>query len=169
MTRRSGPTAAVVLILLAMTVAACRQPEGRMPVPEGDEPNRIEDVARDLQHVAGGSTGTGGPMDFFDDLATLGPEEAPEDPLSSFGDALVAALPRKDLSDANAKAIANVIFVAVVARDLNPAQIGRVEADVTQALTAAGAPPEAAQRAGAAAAALQRAVTTNKKRWYYLF
>ena len=52
---RYGAIATVgVLVALVIVISGCRQPDGPMPVPEGEDLNRIEDLANNLQNIARG-------------------------------------------------------------------------------------------------------------------
>lgn len=148
----------------ALLLAACRQPDGPMPVPKGDQPNRVEDISRDLMNVA--RKDASAPSELHDDLAGLEGNPRPPARIKALAQSLVDAVSGKNLPAAEAKRIADLLFVAVSAGDLSAAQIEKAGTDLRDTLVKVGATPEAADRASGAAIALASDVTTNKKRWY---
>ncbi len=159
--RSSGVLAAALLGLLA----ACRQPEGAMPVPTGEQPNKLEDIGRDLQNLS--SRDANAPSELTDDLSSLDPMQRPAPRIGELSQGLAAALGGKDLSDADAKRIANQLFVLLSAQELNESQIAQVGTDLQTALTGLGVDAQVATRVSTTATALASDVTRNRKRWYH--
>lgn len=155
--------AAALTVVLAL--AGCRQPDGAVPTPQGDQDNRIEDISRDLQNLT--RQDADAPAELLDDLTNLEPVPRPQEQLKALADALAAALAGATLPDAEAGELATLVFQLVAARDMNETQIEQVAADLRAQLVRAGAMPEPADRAAAAAADLAGEVTKNKKRWYH--
>jgi hypothetical protein len=154
------------VVILAIGAAGCRQADGEIPMPQGEDPNKIQDIARDLQNVAGGAADAA--TDLRDDLDGF-PGMRPPALLRQLTAAVVEALQMKSLPDAQAQELARLLFVAVTAEELSPAQIEQLGNDLEAALASAGADGGAAARVEAAVTELQAAVTLNRKRWYHLF
>jgi hypothetical protein len=146
--------------------AACRQSDGPMPVPVDEQPNRVEDLGRDLKNVASGQPEA--EAELLSDLLTLDSEEPPLPLAQEVVRELGGALRGKPLGDAEAQQIARALFVVSAGRDLSQRQIGRAGEGVTEVLLKVGADETAARRASAAVTALASAVTRNRKRWYHV-
>jgi hypothetical protein len=155
---------AMAAAVLLMAIAGCRQPEGPMPVPNGDQPDRIHDISRDLQNLAGKDANA--PAELLDDLTNLDPLPRPAARLKELATALGDSVGGTMLPDAEAEKIANLLFVAICNRDLSLRQIAEVGQDLRTVLVTIGAKAEAADRTAAAATTLANEVTRNKKRWY---
>src|SRR5688500_532332 len=65
-----------VVLLLVSTAAGCRQADGPMPVREGEVPNRLEDIKRDLISAAAGDRDAIG--DLGDDLSVFAERQGNE-------------------------------------------------------------------------------------------
>lgn len=154
-------TSAVVLL----TLAGCRQPDGSMPAPQGEQTNRVDDISRDLQNVARGDSNA--PAELLDDLTDLESVPRPPARLKELADALSVALRGAKLPDPDAKRISTLIFQMVAARELSEVQIAQTGSDLRDALVKVGATPAAADSVSSAGSALAGEVTENKKRWYH--
>lgn len=161
--RSTARAAAALMIVLA--AAGCRQPDGAVPAPQGDQTNRIEDISRDLQNVA--NRDANAPAELLDDLTYLEPVPRPPAQLKEFADSLAAALGGAKLPDPEARQMATLVFQLVAARDMSEAQIEQVATDLRELLVKVGAMPQPADRAAAAGSALAGEVTQNQKRWYH--
>ena len=135
-----------------------------MPVPRGDQPNRVDDISRDLMNVA--RKDASAPAELLDDLTNLEGRPRPAERVKALAQSLSDAVTGRNLPEAEAKRIANLVFVAVAAGDLNADQIEKVGTDLRDTLVKLGATPDVADRASGAAIAMASDVTTNKKRWY---
>jgi hypothetical protein len=152
-------------VVAALSVAGCRQGDGTMPRVEGDIPNRIGDLSRDLMSVAGGEVQAR--QDLADDLRVFldrKPDAAPlVDALSQRTGELLAGKP---LTEQNSQKLAQQLWVAVAARDLSEKQIETLKNDYVATLTASGAAAPGAQQAAAQVETLQKAVGERHRRWY---
>jgi len=166
MTRTIRGAACIGIVWMVVGAAACRQPDGQMPVPVDEQSNRVEDVGRDLLNVA--SRQPDAESELLDDLRTLASDEPPLPAAQAVTRELGTALGGKPLPDAAAQQLARSLFHAAAGRDLSARQIGRIGESVTEVLLGAGADAAAAQRASAAVTALASAVTRNRKRWYHV-
>lgn len=163
--RMMGAVRLAAALTVVLALAGCRQPDGEVPAPHGDQVNRIEDLSRDLQNLA--RQDADAPAELLDDLINLEPVPRPEDQLKALADALAAALAGATLPDADAREISTLVFQLVAAREMSESQIEQVSSDLRDLLVKAGAMPEPAERAAAAAADLAGEVTKNRKRWYH--
>lgn len=167
MVARTMRTAACVGVIgLAVGLMACRQPDGPIPVPAGELENRVEDLSRDLQNIAGRQPAAD--TELLDDLQTLDVQEPSRPLVLALAEALGGALAGEQLVDADARQLANLLFVAATGRELSTRQIGRIGEDVEAVLLKVGASDPAAQRVAAAVTAIASAVTRNSKRWYHI-
>ena len=151
--------------VVALTLAGCRQPEGAMPEPQGEQNNRIDDISRDLQNLA--NSDANAPAELLDDLTYLEPVPRPPARLKELADSLAAALRGAKLPDTEARQMATLVFQLVAVRDMSEAQIAQLSSNLRDALVKAGGQAEPAERAAAAGSALAAEITQNKKRWYH--
>ena len=159
--RAAGVTAGTVLVI---ALAGCRQPDGSVPAPAGEQTNRVDDISRDLQNVARNDSNA--PAELLDDLTYLESVPRPPARLKELGDALTVSLRGGKLPDAEAKRVSTLVFQMVAAKDLSESQIAQIGTDLRETLVKAGSTPEAADRVASAGSALAGEVTQNKKRWY---
>lgn len=157
----------LLLGALMMVASGCRQPVGEMPVPTGEQPNKLEDLGRDLQNIGGRAAGA--EQDLTDDLDGLDSEERPASGVRALARSLNEALSGRDVSGEHATAIAQLLFAATTLNELNPRQIETLGADISRAVQATGAAEGPARRVGDAAVALARVMSRNPRRWYHLF
>jgi hypothetical protein len=152
----------------ALTVAGCRQGEGTMPRAEGDVPNRIGDLSRDIMSIAGGEVQAR--QDLADDLTVFVDSEAAAVPLvTDLSQRTGEALSGKKLTEQNSQKLAQQLWVTVAARDLSEKQIETLKNDYQATLVASGVPQDRAQGIAAQVAAVQKTVGDRRRRWYELF
>jgi hypothetical protein len=156
---------AIVMFVLALAVAGCRQSDGDVPRPQGEQVNKAEDISRDLQGVA--SAEQGALNDLRDDLGNLAGEAPPSHLVSELSARLGTALAGLTLTDEGARQLADKLFVATTARDLSERQQVMVRSEVTGALTSAGVPQARAEPVGEVVAEIQTAIGQNRKRWWH--
>jgi len=150
---------------LMLTLAACKQPEGAMPVPTGEQPNKLEDISRDLQNLA--SRDANAPMELSDDLASMDPVRRPAESITELSRRLATALGGTTLSDDDAKRVANQLFVVLAAQELSGSQIDQLGTELQTTLTGIGADAQAAAAVSTTAKELASTLTRNRKRWYH--
>src|SRR5688572_29561964 len=75
---------------LLLMLAACQQPDGAMPVPTGEQPNKIEDISRDLQHLA--ARDANATSELSDDLSSLDALRRPPESINELSRRLATAL-----------------------------------------------------------------------------
>ena len=166
-TKRRGETSAAagLCLMLLILSAGCRQPEGTVPVPVDEQPNKISDMSHDLQFLANGDAQA--ETYLTDDLMNLDGAERPDLRVRELTRSLAAKLPRRPLSDAAALALAHELFIASTGRELSVRQIGELGSRVREIVGGLGAAEDDAARVAAAATALASEVTENPHRWYH--
>ena len=166
MTRNTRAIAGIAsALLLALVLGGCRQPDGAMPEPQGEQTNRIDDISRDLQNLANGDASA--PAELLDDLTYLESVPRPPGPLKALADSLAVALRGAKLPDTEARQMATLVFQLVAAQDMSESQIAQVSSGLRDAVVNAGGQADAAERAAAAGSALAGEMSQNKKRWYH--
>jgi hypothetical protein len=158
-------TVAGVLLVGALCVAGCKQADGPMPVPEGEQPNKIEDISRDLQNLA--SSDANAPTELADDLSSVDPLKRPPEQITALSKHLGSALDGRQLSDGDARKMANLLFVALAGRELSESQIEQAGEELRTTLMSVGAEAQVAEQVSTATQELANGITRNKKRWYH--
>jgi hypothetical protein len=156
----------MVMFVLSFAVIGCRQSDGDVPQPQGEQANKAEDISRDLQAVA--SANQSAVNDLRDDLGNLTGQTPPAHLVSELSARLSTALAGTTLTDEAAMRLADKLFVATTARDLSERQQVMVRSEVIGALTSAGVPQVRAEPVGAVVADIQTAIGENRKRWWHL-
>jgi septum formation topological specificity factor MinE len=155
------------MLLVMVGSVGCRQPDGAIPLPTGEQVNETADVARDLLNVAAGQPDA--VRELNDDLYDWGDPVPPPQLVDSLTERLATALSGKSTSEAAAQELANVLFVIRRARELSPRQIEQMRSELRAALTKAGAAEGPANDVSVAAYDLQTTITQNRRRWYHFF
>jgi hypothetical protein len=166
MKSRSFPL--VLVVLVAALAGACRQPDGPLPAAEGDAPNRVGDLSRDILSVARGETTAR--QDFADDLRVF-VEEKPEaiEAVDELARRTSESISGTEMSDQNAQQLAHHLWTAVAARELSERQVESLQNDLQSMLVSAGIPEATAQNVATQAGEVQRTVTDRRRRWYEFF
>jgi hypothetical protein len=154
----------MVLLAAALLGAGCRQPEGTIPQPAGEQANKTDDISRDLLAVA--RQDEQGLADLQSDLANLTGDETPRHLLENLVMRLNDALAGTQLTEETARTLARHLFVTISVRELSERQVETLRKEVASTLAAAGVPPPKAEPVAAAVAEIQQAVTTNRRRWW---
>jgi hypothetical protein len=160
----SARAASVLLLALALC-AGCRQREESLPVPVGEQDNKIGDISRDLQHIANGEAQA--EMELNDDLMNLDGGWRPDVRVRELTRSLSVVLAMRTVPDAAALALARELFIASTGRDLSVRQIDQLESNVREIVAGLGADGDGATRVSAAARALAAEVTENRLRWFH--
>jgi len=152
----------------ALCASGCRQPDGAVPKAEGDVPNRVGDLGRDLQNIAGGDKQA--PQDLRDDLVVFLDNRKERFPsVEELSRRASEAVAGKNLSDQNAQQLAQQLWTTVAARQLSDKQVQSLQKDVQTTLTAVGVADDRAQRVVAQVGDVQKSVSDRKRRWYEWF
>jgi hypothetical protein len=164
---RVQQTTSTVIAVSLLFVMGCRQPDGEVPVPTGEQPNKIYDIGRDLQNVAVNAPGA--VDDLNADLVNLSSTPPPDEQVKNLSNALASAFRGKTLSDADAQRVSRVLFLAVTAQDFNSRQVEKLQSEVRDAVAAAGADPESATKVATLASSIAREAGEAHRRWYHVF
>jgi hypothetical protein len=155
----------LALVAAVCLSAGCRQPEGTIPQPAGEQVNKTEDISRDLLAVARRENGA--VNDLRDDLENLTGEQPPAHLVEGLSSGLETALAGKTVADDVAMKLATQLFVSVSARELSQRQIESLRTEVTATLTGIGVAPPQADTVATAVGEIQHAMTTNRRRWWH--
>ena len=149
-------------------VGGCRQPDGQLPRAEGDVPNRVGDLGRDLQNIAGGDTQA--PQDLRDDLVVFLDNKRERVPaVEELSRRTSEAIAGRKLPDQQAQQLAQQLWTTVAARQMSDKQVETLQKDVQATLTAVGVPDDRTERVVAQVSDVQKAVSDRKRRWYEWF
>jgi hypothetical protein len=156
----------VLLVAAAMAAGGCRQADGELPARDGEVPNRLEDIRKDLLSIAGGNREAAN--DLGDDLSVFAEARgnaAARTLARQVGDAVAAS----QLNEEAAGRLAEQLWIAVAGRDLSERQVQALQEDVEELLMSAGASQQHADAAGQQIDEVQKAVTARSRRWYERF
>ena len=160
-------SARALIVIVALSVAACRQADGPLPPTTGTVPNELGDISRDLQNLASGNPD--GPRDLAEDIShyaegTDGGQAAAAELSRRLGEALTG----KTFKLAEALPLARTCWVAVAGRQLSEKQIENLQNEMRSQLMSLGVAEPQAQKAAAQVGVVQQAVTARHRRWYEL-
>jgi hypothetical protein len=157
-----------VVFTLSLGLAGCRQADGPMPAASGEIPNRLQDLSRDLQSVAGGDAQAS--KDLADDLRVF--IEAKPDTVSAVNELArrtSEVVTGKTLNEQSAQRLAHHLWTAVAAREISERQVESLQNDTQALLVSVGVPEENAQSVATQVGDVQRVVTARQRRWYEFF
>lgn len=154
-----------VLFAMVLPVAGCRQADGPLPREDGETPNRLADIARDLLNVAAGQSD----KELADDLVVLAEPSSAEPAVRELSRRVSQVLGGRAVTPEAASELARQLWLAVGARELSVRQVQVLQEDVRERLVSLGVSREAAQPVVEQIAEVQRLVTARRKRWYELF
>lgn len=138
-----------------------------MPVPEGETPNRLHDISRDLQSVAGGEMQAR--QDLADDLLVFGEPADVGAALQELSKRTSDVVAGKNLSEQDAERLAHQLWVSAAARELSQRQVETLQNDMHGLLVSIGVTEDHAQQVAAQVGEVQRIVTERPRRWYEIF
>lgn len=158
----------VLVVMMGLSLGACRQADGPMPTPSDGVLAELDDVTRDLQNVAS-ARDPQARQDLADDLRKY--VEVPDavsavDALSRQAATVLAGV---DLAEQEAGRLAHSLWLAATASELSERQMEGLRDDVLSLLTAEGIAEESAQEFAAQMGEVQDAVNARPRRWYELF
>jgi hypothetical protein len=152
----------------AISLAGCRQADGPMPVADGDVPNRLGDISRDLQSVAGGDAQAR--QDLADDLIVFAESRAGVRPaIEELARQTSEVVAGKTLDEQTAQRLAHQLWTAAVAREFSQRQVETLQNDTQALLVSIGVAEEQAQTVATRVGELQRVVSGRPRRWYEVF
>ncbi|HEY7191994.1 MAG TPA: hypothetical protein VH436_35850 [Vicinamibacterales bacterium] len=153
-----------VVLVSGACVAGCRQPDGAWPAENGDTPNRLHDLSRDLQSVAGGEADA--PKDLADDLAVFADKPAGVSAARNLADGLSTTIRKRSAGEDVCKQMASILWKAVASRELSERQIDSLKDDMRGALTSLGVSQSDANSVADRIGQTQQAVSVRTRRWY---
>ena len=157
----------LLTIVLLVSAAACRQPDGPMPEPTAEEQNKIGDVSRDLLAVT--SKSPSAVQDLTDDLANFAAGDEGARHGREMAKRLAASLEGTKLSEEAAHQIARDLFVAFSARELSKTQVAKLRENLGSVFVKTGVQQASAEPVLEHVEVVQADVTTAKPRWWQFF
>jgi hypothetical protein len=157
----------VFMLVVSLAVAGCRQVDGPLPAAEGEVPNRIVDISRDLVNVSRGDEQAR--KDLADDLRVFVDkrEAVPaSDELARRTSEVVAG---RTLDDENAERLARHLWTATAGREMSERQVESLQNELHALLVSMGVPEDNALNVASQAGEVQRLVTSRERRWYEFF
>jgi hypothetical protein len=153
-----------VVLFAGACAAGCRQPDGAWPTENGDTPNRLHDLTRDLQSVAGGEADA--PKDLADDLAVFAEKPAGVSAARNLADGLSGTIRKRSASEDACKQMASILWKAVASRQLSARQVDTLKDDMRGVLTSLGVSQTEANAVADRIGQTQEVVTARTRRWY---
>jgi hypothetical protein len=157
-----------LVLVVMIALAGCRQADGPIPMPRGEDQNRIDDLSRNLENIARGDPD--GPRDLADDLLTMTSDgEEPQRLVAELAQRTVPLVAGRSLSEDASQALGRQLWMTVAARELSERQIEQLQTEVRGTLTALGGTEAQVEPVVTLVGEVQRAVTLRPRRWYQLF
>lgn len=158
----------VLIVIVGLSLGACRQADGPMPAPSETVQEELVDVARDLQNVASGRDPQA-PEDLAEDLGKYTDSPSAKLVVDELSQRASTVLVGVDLTEQAAQRLAHNLWLSVAASELSGRQVDTLQNDVQSLLMAEGIAEEDAQQVAAQVGDVQGAVTARPRRWYELF
>jgi uncharacterized protein with von Willebrand factor type A (vWA) domain len=144
--------------------------DGPMPMPSGEDLNRLDDLRRDVGNVVAGHADA--KQDFTDDLMVfVKPGTKPEAPaaINELARLIADAAAASQIKEASLSPLLKQVWTAVAAREMSEKQVTALQADVRTTLTGLGVAEPSAQSISNQIGTVQKAVTDRTRRWYEVF
>jgi hypothetical protein len=158
----------VLIVIMGLSLGACRQADGPMPAPNETVQEELVDVTRDLQNVASGRDPQA-PEDLAGDLGKYTDSPSAKLVVDEMSERTATVLAGVNLTEQAAQRLAHNLWLSVAARELSGRQVETLQNDVQSLLMAEGVAEENAQQVAAQVGDVQGAVTARPRRWYELF
>jgi hypothetical protein len=159
-----------VLSVVACVAAGCRMADGPMPMPGGEDLNRLDDLRRDLGNVVAGHAEA--KQDFTDDLMVFvksGTKPEASAAITELTRLIAEAAAASQLKEGSLPPLLKQVWTAVVARELSEKQVTALQADVKTTATGLGIAEPTAQSISNQIGTVQKAVTDRQRHWYEVF
>jgi hypothetical protein len=156
----------VLVLIMAAALSAC-QSEGPIPQEQGEVPDRLDDMTRDLLSVA--AQVPQARQEFVEDLQAFADNGVGAHAAATFGGKLADAVTGAKLTETSARQLARTSWIAVSATELNARQVASTREQLKTQLASVGVPPERSEAAAAEVTTLQKVIGTRPRRWYELF
>lgn len=164
----SRATLSAVLLMALTMLSGCRQADGPLPVADGDRPNQIGDIARDLASIARGEVAA--QTDLADDLRVFVDTIPAAVPVSAeLARRTAEAVAGRTVTDQNLQRLAHQLWTVTAANELSERQITSMQGDTQALLVSMGIPDSNAQGVAAQVAEVQKVVNRRPRRWYEVF
>ena len=157
----------LLTIVILVSAAGCRQPDGPIPKPSAEEENKIGDVSRDLLAVR--SREPSAVKDLGEDLSNFAPTNEGGRHGAEMAKRLAASLEGTKLSEDAARQIARDLFIAFSARELSRRQVATLRDSLGSVLSQTGVQQATATSVLDNVNEVQADVTTLKPKWWQLF
>ena len=157
----------VLIVVVSLSIAGCRQADGPMPAAEGEVPNRLVDISRDLMSASRGDTQAG--QDLAQDLRVFVNKQEAVPAANELARRTAEVVDGKSLNDQNAERLAHHLWTVAAAREMSSRQVESLQNDLHAFLVSVGVPEDNALTVASQAGEVQRQVTTRERRWYEFF
>jgi hypothetical protein len=157
----------VLIAIVGLSLGACRQGDGPMPVPDEAARGELVDLARDLQNIAS-ARDQQAPMDLAYDLRKYARAPNARIAVDELSKRTAAVLAGVNLTEQGGQRLAHNLWLSVAAVELSERQVETLQNDVQSLLIAEGVAEESAQQVAAQVGDVQGAVTARPRRWYEL-
>jgi hypothetical protein len=154
------------LLLLSLLVipVACRSADGPVPEPSGDEADEVYELSRDILNVASGDPQAF--QELTDDLGTQGPYETGQPRAAALAKSLQGALVGRQLTQEQAKRLADDLYIVFAGDKLSPGQVEAVLSRVSGLLREVGTPEDSINPVRDNITSVQALVNPGRKRWW---
>jgi len=160
----SRPILNVLALISAIVLAGCRQSDGEMPLRTAEVEQRLEDLGRDIDNVAGGNPD--GPVELTDDLVVFTEDPDAISAVRALSNVVCPLLVKRSLDADTRSRLATLLWTTVAARELSERQIDRLKDDMRDLLMSIGVAHADANLAAGWVDNVQKAVTLRSRRWY---
>jgi hypothetical protein len=156
-----------LIVIVSLAIAGCRQADGPMPTTEGEVPNRLVDISRDLMSASRGDTQAR--QDLAADLRVFVSKQEAVPAANELARRTSEVVDGKALNDQNAERLAHHLWTAAAAREMSQRQVESLQNDLHALLVSMGVPEDNALNVASQAGEVQRLVTTRERRWYEFY
>ena len=152
------------LVAVLLLAAACRQQDGPIPQPSGDEPDEVYELSRDILNVAGGDKQAF--QELSDDLGSQGSLETGQHARGRWRKAFELRSPG-DESPRPAKRLA-MTYTSFAADKLSSNQVEALQGRVSGLLREVGVPEGAIEPVRNDITSVQALVNKGGRRWWQI-
>jgi hypothetical protein len=149
---------------VACVAAGCRQPDGALPAENGEVPNRLHDLQRDLESVAAGESDA--PKDLADDLAVFADGTEGVNAARTLAGSTSVVLVKRMLNEEALQQLTTVLWKTVASRELSERQVDGLKDDMRGTLISIGVSQADSNAVADRVGQTQKAVTKRKRNWY---
>jgi uncharacterized protein YggE len=157
----------LALMIVSLTLAGCRQGDGPLPTAEGEVPNRLEDLRRDLLSVSRGDTEA--PQDLAADLRVFVDDREAFPAVNELARRTSEVVAGKTLNDDHAQQLAHHLWTAAAGREMSGRQVESLQNDLHSLLVSVGVPEDNAMNVASQVSEVNTQVSSRPRRWYEFF